>query len=338
MDDQFWQDREIIFDVTGVEYALRKGEVAIDTLDSVEDTKGNNGEKGLLTVTNLRLLWHCTRDPRINLSVGLNCVTNISIHSAASRLRGTTQALYVNTKFGNNRFEFVFTYLIPESPRLFSTVLAVWKAYDTTRVYRDLKLRSAIIQDQELVQVPREQMLSKVTGVWNLSSDQGNLGTLVITNVRVVWYASLAENFNVSIPYIQIVGVKVRESKFGAAFVIETSAHAGPYVLGFRVDPAEKLQDVFKEVSSLWRLYSQQPILGVEFLLEEVPSNIEDITVKRVQDGADMIENIATDAFAAYYADEGQKNSDRKPTFDAGIGLAVEKLREGTTLESLWSI
>ena len=48
-------------------------------------------------------------------------------------------------------------------------------------------------------------MYNKVDGVWNLSSDQGNLGTFFITNVRVVWHANLAENFNVSIPYLQVM-------------------------------------------------------------------------------------------------------------------------------------
>jgi Bardet-Biedl syndrome 5 protein len=33
---------------------------------------------------------------------------------------------------------------------------------------------------------------------------QGNLGTFFISNVRVVWYANLADNFNVSIPYLQV--------------------------------------------------------------------------------------------------------------------------------------
>lgn len=334
----FWQDREIRFDISGNEYAFRKGEFLIDTLDSVEDTKGNNGEKGMMMVTNLRLLWHCTRDPRINLSIGLHCVMNVSIHNASSRLRGTTQALYTNTKYNNSRFEFVFTYLIQDSPRLFTTVSAVWKAYDSSRLYRDLKLRSAIIQEQELLLLPHEQVLSKMGGAWNLSSDQGNLGTLYVTNVRVVWFANLAENFNVSIPYLQIVALKVRDSKFGPAFVIETSQHAGSYVLGFRIDPVEKLNDLFKEVAAVWKLYSVTPILGVDFEIEEVPKSLELATVKRQQDGMDVVQQVASDAFAAYFADEGQKNSDRKPTYDASIGLAVEKLREGTTIQSLWTI
>jgi Bardet-Biedl syndrome 5 protein len=45
----------------------------------------------------------------------------------------------------------------------------------------------------------------QVDGVWNLSSDQGNLGSFFVTNIRVVWHAELAENFNVSMPYIQMV-------------------------------------------------------------------------------------------------------------------------------------
>ena len=42
-------------------------------------------------------------------------------------------------------------------------------------------------------------------GIWNLSSEQGNLGVFVVTNIRIVWFAELAENFNVSVPYLQIV-------------------------------------------------------------------------------------------------------------------------------------
>lgn len=45
----------------------------------------------------------------------------------------------------------------------------------------------------------------QIEGVWNLSSDQGNLGCFCLTNVRLVWHANLAQNFNVSIPYMQMV-------------------------------------------------------------------------------------------------------------------------------------
>merc|ERR1711988_1580956 len=113
-----------------------------------------------------------------------------------------------------------FTNLVRQSPRLFTTVQAVYRSYDTTKLYRDLKLRGAIIKEKQLILLPHEQVYNKVAGVWNLSSDQGNLGTFFITNVRLVWHANLAENFNVSIPYLQIKTVRVRDSKFGKALVV----------------------------------------------------------------------------------------------------------------------
>merc|ERR1712176_474685 len=148
-------------------------------------------------ITNLRLIWCSHKTQRTNLSVGYNAIISINIRNASSRLRGTTQALYVLTKFNGSRFEFIFTNLVRNSPRLFTTIQAVFRAYDTTKLYRDLKLRGAIIKDMELIILPHEQVYNKINGVWNLSSDQGNLGTFFVTNVRLVWHANLASNFNV---------------------------------------------------------------------------------------------------------------------------------------------
>jgi Bardet-Biedl syndrome 5 protein len=330
-----WQDREIRFDIPPAELLCRRGEFEIDSIDSIEDTKGNNGEQGQMIITNLRLMWVCQKNAKVNLTIGYNCVISITIHTANSRLRGHTQALFVLTKFNTSRFEFIFTNCVKNSPRLFTTVQAVHRAYDTSKLYRDLKLRCAIIKDKELVLLPKEQIQTKMNGVWNLSSDQGNLGTLYITNVRVVWYANLAENFNVSIPYLQIKTVKVRDSKFGPAFVIETSQQAGAYVLGFRIDPPEKMQEVFKEVTALHSIYSRQPIFGVEWDAEDVAPKLSELKIQSKPDQIEIVDEGVSDAFAAYYAD-GAKNADRKPVFNSDIGLAIEKLRDDVTLASLW--
>lgn len=46
-DEAVWQDREVRFDSLPAEMQCRKGEVVIDSINSVEDTKGNNGERGV---------------------------------------------------------------------------------------------------------------------------------------------------------------------------------------------------------------------------------------------------------------------------------------------------
>eukprot|EP01043_Picozoa_sp_COSAG02_P040682 COSAG02_NODE_3312_length_6955_cov_2.028151_9_plen_52_part_00 len=45
-------------------------------MNSVEDTKGNNGERGELIITNLRMIWYSARARK----------TNLSAYSAASRV------------------------------------------------------------------------------------------------------------------------------------------------------------------------------------------------------------------------------------------------------------
>ncbi|XP_013400107.1 Bardet-Biedl syndrome 5 protein homolog isoform X2 [Lingula anatina] len=333
-----WEDRDVRFDISPQQMSLKPGEKMIDKLDSIEDTKGNNGDRGRLLVTNLRLIWHSASFPRVNLSIGYNCIINISTKTAQSKLRGTTEALYVLTKCNNTRFEFIFTNLMPGTPQLFTSVIAVHRAYETSKMYRELKLRGALITNKQLRLLPLEQVYDKVNGVWNLSSDQGNLGTFYITNVRLVWHANLNESFNVSIPYLQMKSVKVRDSKFGLALVVESSQQSGGYVLGFRIDPTEKLQETAKEIQSLHKVYSACPIYGIEFEVEDKPEPLEDLTVENVQDDVEIEQTEEqSDAFAAYFAD-GDHQKDRDPVYSEELGLAVEKLKEGFTLSGLWEV
>ncbi|XP_068244808.1 Bardet-Biedl syndrome 5 protein homolog isoform X2 [Palaemon carinicauda] len=317
---------------------MRSGERVVDKLDLIEDTKGNSGDRGRLIISNLRLIWHSHNMPRVSLSVGFNCIINITTKTVNSKLRGMTEALYILTKANNTRFEFIFTNLIPGTPRLFTSVIGVYKAYNSSKMYRELKLRGAIIQNKQLRILPQEQIFSRVNGVWNLSSDQGNLGTFIITNVRLVWFANMNELFNISLPYLQIASVKVRESKFGMALVIESSEASGGYVLGFRIDPSEKLHEVHKEISSLYNVYSQSPVFGVEFIVQDKPSGEEEqYTIPEVDEAEiDETVNDTADVLAAYLADGN--HYDREPTFSNELGLAIEKLKEGYTLHTLWEV
>lgn len=204
--------------------------------------------------------------------------------------------------------------------------------------YRDLKLRGSIIRDMQLVLLPLEQVYNRVPDTWNLSSDQGNLGCFFITNVRVVWHANLAQNFNVSVPYMQIKSVKVKESKFGRALVIETQPKCGGYILGFRLHPPEQLDVVHKEIMSLFNIFAQNPVFGVDFQEEAEQPSLDQLKVARVDDDVEIVDTDANDAFAAYYADGGQGEGETEITFDTDIGLATESLPEGYTMSNLWTV
>jgi Bardet-Biedl syndrome 5 protein len=173
-------------------------------------------------------------------------------------------ALYLLTSTPKQRFEFIFTDY-GTSPAHFSSLFDIYKIYQSTSLYRELKLRGAILTDGQLGVLPQEQVYNQLSGVYNLSSDQGNLGVFIISNVRLVWYADSNESFNISLPFMQMVNMRIRESKYGLALVIQTSKDAGNYVLGFRIDPQEKLHEVYKELSSLYAVYSKTPVFGVNY-------------------------------------------------------------------------
>lgn len=166
-----WQDREIRFDIPVTQLQTRKGEITVDSINSVEDTKGNNGDKGCLIITNLRLIWFSDANQRINLSIGYDCILNSEIKDSNSLLKGASQALYLRTRHLQSRYEFIFTSLVKNSPRLFTSFQAIIRSYETTKLYRDLKLRGAIVQDRQVIMLNKEQVFTKYNGVWNLSAE-----------------------------------------------------------------------------------------------------------------------------------------------------------------------
>lgn len=311
MGDSIWEDKEVRFDVPLSQLKLRAGEKLIDRLDAVEDTKGNDGVRGRLVVTNLRVMWHSLTSARINLSIGFNCVLNVTTRNVNSKQRGMTEALYLLTKWNSSRFEFIFTNLVLGNRRHCTSVMGVHKAYGSSRLYRELRLRGALLQDGRLRVLPLEQVYRTVHGVWNLSSEQGNLGTFIITNVRLVWFAEMNESFNISLPYLQMGSVRVRESRFGRALVVESGERAGGYVLGFRIDPPEQLLAVHKELVALQQVYGSCPIFGVEYSWgEQASSSVEPAPVSEDPEEIGELNNDMSNAFVAYFAD-GRAGSDR---------------------------
>jgi Bardet-Biedl syndrome 5 protein len=182
-------------------------------------------------------------------------------------------ALYILTSTSKQRFEFIFTDY-GTNPTHFASVFEIYRIYQSTSLYRELKLRGAILTDGQLNILPQEQVYKQLNGVYNLSSDQGNLGVFIITNIRLVWFADANGSFNISLPYMQMVSLRLRESKYGLALVIQTATTAGNYVLGFRIDPAERLQEVYKELSTLHSVYSQTPIFGVNYDLKATVNRV----------------------------------------------------------------
>ncbi|KAK0420805.1 hypothetical protein QR680_014900 [Steinernema hermaphroditum] len=257
--ENVWQDREVRFDLEPRQLKLSPGEVLVEEIDSVEDTKGSNGDHGTLKVTNLRLIWYATSMPQTNLSIGYMTISNATVDT-----HGSTESLNLITKNFNSKFEFIFTGTNTGESMLFAAVLKMHKAYEESKMFRDLKMRGSFMtEDGQLELLPGEQLVERVEEVWNLSSDTDNVGVMLLTNIRVVWFSTNNNKFNVSIPYLQLAKCWIRDAKLSQTLVIETSVLSGEYVLGYRIDSDTRLQEVCKSIQSLQETYIKKPNFGV---------------------------------------------------------------------------
>lgn len=83
--------------------------------------------------------------------------------------REVHDCLLLSLQSTGNQDQIIIRYI---SVFLNNAVSLFFRAYETSKMYRDLKLRAALIQNRQLRLLPREQVYDKINGVWNLSSDQ----------------------------------------------------------------------------------------------------------------------------------------------------------------------
>lgn len=203
----FWQDREVHFDERPKRIGCRAGEFEIATYKGVEDAQGNQGDFGTLVITTLRLVWISSKTEKLNLSIGWDTLTTISYTSITSKMTGPIEKLKVRASFGAYSFEFNFMVPLIGSllPSPSEQIAHIHSTYNATRIYRDLKVRSDIVSAGELELLEWEYIHKRVVKVANLSSDEGAIGFLYITNIRTAWFANSNELYNVSLPHIQLM-------------------------------------------------------------------------------------------------------------------------------------
>jgi len=374
---RLWQDREVQFDISENKLKLRPGEKLITKFGQVEDTKGNNGEMGKLTITNIRMIWTANRYKRINLSVGLNNILSITVKSVHSRLRGgDVQSLAILTQQHSSpsktRYEFQFTILTDvhsglKDSSIHNVLKAIQAAYDRTRLFREVKLRALNLTQSgsknTLSLLHNEQIIHSIDGVWSLSSESGNLGQLILTNIRLVWIARLVQDYNLTVPWCSIAQVSIKDSKFDKALVVETFAKGvndlstQGYTLGFRLDHSDRLESVLSNMEQLLGTFRTQPIFGIDTDDDTAFQNL--IEESKVKDGyigkrsLPKVESFSSteESSSSAYIDSSVKaknyevvhsattNVDKssiKYFYCQELGLAVQELQPGQSLDSLW--
>lgn len=331
------EDKLIKFDVSDITSNLAKGEMKLYNANLVEDSVGNPGVPGLLCATNLRIIWYSLNNKQFNVSIGYSNIISLTIKTIAAGSTEHIQSLHVFAADSNNkRLEFIFKDA-SEKMINFSNILLIYDSYQKTYLYRDIKFRGAIIQSGELIVLPEETIISVYNGVWNLSSDQGNLGSFILTNIRLVWFATDNSSFNISLPYIQISRVHLKASKYGPALVVQTIERG--YVLGFRIDPSKRLDQIFKELSYIFSIAAEAPNLG--FYYKPTDWEEKQVALNPIEEFQEIDKNQETAVnrvFNAYVSYSKSECTTKKPVYCKELGFAMENIRMGYKISDLWNI
>lgn len=331
--DDVWQDRDVKIDLTAVMYELRAGEILAGKWMSVEDIKENQRIKGVLSLTNLRLLWHASAAPRVNLSIGIDCIITIDNRHTKSKIEGLVEVVKVLTQCGEERREFAFKCTYKTSRGISSTLKAVHKSYKDTNAYRILSIRNPLVKSIQIL--AREHICTNVPGVCNLTEDQGFIGVMTITNLRIFWIALNNNLHNVSLPFLQIKNVSMHNSKFGKALTFESAIVSKGYKFGFRMDPESLMKEVFKEVKRLIETYRHKPDFGVDVMNTNTETDMQDEEDENWREDNCVIDARydGRDVFSVLYkaGDGGEGDVE----YNEELGLMMETLPPGVELQQL---
>ena len=140
--------------------------------------------------------------------------------------------------------------------------------------------------------------------------------------------------------------------------MVESSESSGGYILGFRLDPITRLEELYQELSNLYQIHASKPNLGVMAALLTLDPRIISSSAEVAQaqtraekptvTGFDFVEEedekesvrASGDVISSYLAldEDTSIKKDNKVVLCPSIGLAIEEIKPGFTLESLWKV
>lgn len=145
-------------------------------------------------MTNLRVIWFSLANTRFTLcnslikiynltnkitkfflAIGFFCILNVDTKKSNSKLRGPSESLQILATTKKQRYTFLFTDLVIKTIRHFTSVFDVYRIYQSTLLYRELKVRGANLTDDQLNVLPYEKIYNRLNSMYNLS-DTGNIG------------------------------------------------------------------------------------------------------------------------------------------------------------------
>ena len=354
--NSIWQDHQVLFNCSKSEFIFGNGEETYKTMSNIEDLKGN--EIGTFIFTNLRLIWYNNKNPKINQSIGYDCIENLEKKTSDSMMTGQSNILSINCKVDKSRYELEYRHLSDTKNDPFINLNNILKLYEEGRIYREMKQNTEDILDKEnknLMLLKTEKIMDSYKNISlninnesdTINSKVGNTGTLYLTNIRLIWINDKKDTFNLSLPYIQISSVRGdNHSSFGISLKFKLTKLYNNLIIFFYSSNNKFDEQFCEDFRKKVEKYLKTPIVGISLLkkvegvqdkLKEKIGKIADIVYGQ-EEISDKIED--DQAGMVYLINEGRnkQSSINDIEFSKELGIACQKLPDNITIDDLWKI
>ena len=375
-DDFVWQDRYVKIDCNKKDISLRKGEESYEILKLIKDSKSPAGAIGTFLFTNLRLIWYENGNLKNNFSIGYDTIIDLSEKKTESKIDVDNEiitSLCIKCKDNDNEYEFLFTSIAEKDINLKTSLSNILKIYEVGRYYRDIKVKGAdivVFKEKKLNQLPDENILNTLNGI-SYINNQGNYpGILILTNLRIVWLSIQYENFNLTIPWIQMSKIQSKgDSKYEKLISVKIKSYFGGNLYNFYIAKTNLFDKILDDMTKAMYYYQEEPLLGVNInklmlddskvnkqkkdnkqisqIPEQPPKKLNKIdehfkkVVNKYFTDEDIIDNNNFNGISSIYLLNDYKNKQNNINdivFCKELGCAIEKLPDKVTIDNLWRI
>ena len=353
--NSLWQDRQVLFNCSKSEFIFGNGEETYKTMSNIEDLKGN--ELGTFIFTNLRLIWYNNKNPKINQSIGYNCIQDLEKKTSDSLISGQNNILTIKTKVDKNRYELEYMHLSDIKNDPYINLSNILKIYDEGRLYREMKQNCEDIINKDnvnLILLKNEQITNSFKNISiNVNNEndnnKNNIGTLFLTNIRIIWISDKNPFYNITIPLIQILSsTGENHSSFGVSIKIKLTRDFGNSIILIYSKNGKINEQFCEEFSKKIKKNLQEPILAISFQKRGQGEVVKDKLKDKILKIADAVygseeiseKNDDEQAGMVYLINEGRnkQNSINDIEFSKELGIACQKLPDNVSINDLWKI
>ena len=160
----------------------------------------------------------------------------------------------------------------------------------------------------------------------------------------------MIDNYSISIPWAGVARISSKDSKFDKALVINsfdkgTYESESGFTLGFRLDSLETLTVTEIDLNTELQKFRSRPFFGITDtdigfarLVDKTKSSNNFLGLEDEPSNDSKSDFIDTSIKSKNYEVAVEKKDDFKYFFSPELGLLVEELQPGQTLESLWKL